>query len=360
MDDAKDNNIKVSRREFFKILGATGIVLTGGLFGLRSLLDEFATKTVLAQKNITNTTVTTANTTLTPPNQEKELYPYLQIEHRSDSPLPSQLPTEERFIIHNDGNVTSWSCHIEVYGGVANDGTPFGSNTPLSQFKILGQKVITLQPGAHIEVSVPTLWNNLGSSIQGVIVIGVCYDPVIDPLEPHDTILIGQNNRKISSFIYLNPIIIPYLDKGYKFKVVPRGEGEVFEQPEFDDSNFSIGDAGFGTARTETECRLNNANHVSTEWPINTDILLRKEFNLPTTEHNLKMGVAIDNDIQVFINGRDISNGLRQHEGCATHDSFTFNAPSEILVEGTNLVAVRGQDRGGLSYLDIQLNYVLE
>jgi len=199
LDGAEDNNIKVSRREFLKILGATGIVLTGGLFGLRSLLDEFATKKVLAQKNLTNTT-------LTPPNQEKEVYPYLQIEHRSDSPIPLQLPNEETFIVHNDGNIISWSCHIDVYGGVTNNGTPLGRDTPLSQFKILGQKVITIQPGAQIEVKVPTLWNNLGSSIQGVTVVGVCYDPVGDPLEPYDTIIIGQNNRKISSFIYLNSI----------------------------------------------------------------------------------------------------------------------------------------------------------
>src|SRR5659263_570677 len=67
-------------------------------------------------------------------------------------------------------------------------------------------------------------------------------------------------------------VIIPYLDTGYKYKVVAFDEGAGFEQPGFEDSGFSVGDASFGTR----SCSLN----AKTYWSPNTDILLRKEFNL--------------------------------------------------------------------------------
>ncbi|MCP3999888.1 MAG: hypothetical protein GY727_03160, partial [Gammaproteobacteria bacterium] len=147
--------------------------------------------------------------------------------------------------------------------------------------------------------------------------------------------------------------IIPYLDTGYNYKVVSFGEDFGFEQPSFDDSEFSLGDGGFGTP--SGFCSLNNSTDVKTTWPLHTDILLRKEFNLPLGASNLKVSVAIDNDVQVFINGIDISGGMNVHEGCPTRDSFVFAAPDGILIEGANLLAVRGRDRGTLSYLDVQV-----
>ncbi len=149
--------------------------------------------------------------------------------------------------------------------------------------------------------------------------------------------------------------IIPYLDTNYKFKVVTSGTLTGFESPTFDDSGFSTGDAGFGTPTGI--CALNNSNDVKTSWALNTDILLRKNFNLPAGAFNLKISVAIDNDIQVFINGVDVSGGLNVHEGCSTRDSFVFTAPDNILNKGGNLLAVRAQDRGVLSYVDVEVEF---
>jgi hypothetical protein len=42
-------------------------------------------------------------------------------------------------------------------------------------------------------------------------------------------------------------------------------------------------------------------------------------------------------------------------EVCATRDSFRFVAPDSLLNAGTNVLAVRGRDRGGESYLDVQV-----
>lgn len=146
--------------------------------------------------------------------------------------------------------------------------------------------------------------------------------------------------------------IIPYLDTNYKFKVVGFGGLQGFELPTFDDSSFSTGDAGFGT---QTGCPLNNSDDAKTPWRLFTDILLRKNFNLPAGATNLRVFVAIDNDIQVFVNGLDISGGFRSHEGCPTRDSFVFTAPDIILNEGENLLSVRARDRGIVNYVDVRV-----
>lgn len=134
-------------------------------------------------------------------------------------------------------------------------------------------------------------------------------------------------------------VILPYRSIGYKYKIVAFGGNAGFEQPNFDDSGFSVGDAGFGTQ--SGFCSVNNPTDAKTIWPLNTDILLRKEFNLPSGTTNLTVGVTIDNDVQVFINGYDISGGLQSHGGCPPEDTFVFNAPDSILKTGSNLVAIR-------------------
>jgi hypothetical protein len=148
-------------------------------------------------------------------------------------------------------------------------------------------------------------------------------------------------------------LVIPYGATDYKYQVVPFDDGLGFEQPGFDDSAFALGDAGFGTPAGG--CELNNPVDVLTPWAGESDILVRKEFELPPRATNVVVNVAIDNDVSVFVNGYEISSGLQMYEGCTTRDRLTFAVPDSILQVGTNLLAVRGRDRGALAYLDVQV-----
>ena len=148
-------------------------------------------------------------------------------------------------------------------------------------------------------------------------------------------------------------IVVPYGASEYKYQVVPVDDGIGFERPDFDDSAFPVGDAGFGSR--EGYCELNNPGDVRTEWPVETDLLVRKTFELPVGTTDVVVYVAVDNDVQVFINGYDISDGLQTHEECPSLDSFTFAVPDSLLQVGTNLLAVRARDRGGLAYLDLEV-----
>ena len=118
--------------------------------------------------------------------------------------------------------------------------------------------------------------------------------------------------------------IVPYLSPGYRYLVVSQGGGPAgFEQPTFNDSSWSIGNAAFGLfgCGSVFGCPLDST--AQTCWPLDTDILLRKTFVLPPTATNVEVAVAIDNDIQVFINGLDIS-GFQQSGGCAFRNQFIF------------------------------------
>lgn len=148
-------------------------------------------------------------------------------------------------------------------------------------------------------------------------------------------------------------VVVPFGASGYQYQVVPTDEGIGFERPDFDDSAFGLGDAGFGTR--EGYCELNNPDDVRTEWPVGTDLLVRKTLDLPAGTTDVVVSVVVDNDAQVFINGQDVSDGLQRHEGCPGSDGFSFAVPDSVLQVGTNLLAVRARDRGSLAFLDLQV-----
>ena len=145
--------------------------------------------------------------------------------------------------------------------------------------------------------------------------------------------------------------VIPYGATAYRFNTygpgaVPPGYG----LETFDDSAFAAGDASFGSGGG---CPLQST--VKTNWPVDSEIVLRRSFDLPPGAFNLRVMVAIDNDVDVFLNGEDISGGLVQHENCPALDEFMFNAPDIILKTQNNVLAVRGVDRGVESCLDLRV-----
>jgi hypothetical protein len=63
--------------------------------------------------------------------------------------------------------------------------------------------------------------------------------------------------------------------------------------------------------------------------------------------------IAIDNDIELFWNGTPI--GSFQHGGCASYGSFEVAVPAALLAAGDNVLAARASDRGGETFLDIEV-----
>jgi hypothetical protein len=143
----------------------------------------------------------------------------------------------------------------------------------------------------------------------------------------------------------------------WKYQVVAHGAGEGFEAVGFDDSVWSTGQAAFGTAtfNGSVYCPLwITTTTVKTSWPINTDILLRKEFSLPAGANNLQVMGDIDNNATVYINGAQIGHVTG---GDCRQNLIDFTAPDSVLQTGSNIIAIRGHDAGAVNFLDVQVTY---
>lgn len=140
--------------------------------------------------------------------------------------------------------------------------------------------------------------------------------------------------------------LVPYLATGYQYLVVSHDALPGFSASTFDDSAFQTGDAAFGTGGF---CPLDST--PKTYWPANSDLLTRRVVNVPAGVTAVNVGVAIDNNVQVYWNGTLI--GANNHDGCAARDSYVYSVPSALLTAGANLLAVRAIDTGGEDYFDV-------
>lgn len=156
---------------------------------------------------------------------------------------------------------------------------------------------------------------------------------------------------------------VPYQEQGYRYLQLGAGDTVPtgFALPSFNPSGWSTGTGAFGGSVSGSCPDL--ASSVHTAWPAASggavQILLRKRFS--GSAQNVQVHVRIDNDVQVFVNGNNITatggtvdaDGFVEHEGCATPIDFTVN--NSILLETGNLVVVRARDRGVASYVDVQV-----
>lgn len=168
-----------------------------------------------------------------------------------------------------------------------------------------------------------------------------------------------------------NTDLIPYQAPGYSYQSGTTGFDTGFEAPSFDASGWPTGPAAFGSSNLGSSCPSLVAS-VGTTWPNNpngsTDMLLRKSFTLPAWwTAGLTVGIAIDNDFQLFVDGVNVtptsnpaydpSSGFVKHEGCATQDSFLVPLTVAVGTQSTqHLLAIRARDRGVAAYVDSRLS----
>ncbi len=121
-------------------------------------------------------------------------------------------------------------------------------------------------------------------------------------------------------------------------------------------TGWAQGTAPFGSV-TAGETSPSGCNDLAaTDGPLNQAILLRRDFFVPAGTSEVSIAMKIDNDIRVFLNGVELTDGPRTHEGCAETNLLTpLTVEGSPLVVGVNQLAVLGVDRGTESYVDVQV-----
>jgi hypothetical protein len=158
---------------------------------------------------------------------------------------------------------------------------------------------------------------------------------------------------------------VPYQELGYRY-LIGESPPAGFQQPNFDASAWFSGQGAFGGGSVSGTCP-SLVSTIHTSWPAAgeedaTEILLRKRFS--GSAQDVQILVPVDNDVQVFVNGVDITStggtvgedGFLPHENCADPAyPFVFSVQNSSLLAGGNLVVVRARDRGGVSYVDVKV-----
>lgn len=148
-------------------------------------------------------------------------------------------------------------------------------------------------------------------------------------------------------------VVIPAYGGSFPYKTYALNAAPTnFWQFAFDDADFQQGNAPFGSGG---DCSIQLI--VETHWPSPSDIVLRKHIQLTDTSLPLRILVAIDNALWVFLNENDVSGGLQPHEDCADTNHLEFVIPTSAMRLGDNLLAVLGRDRHVEAALDIELAY---
>lgn len=173
--------------------------------------------------------------------------------------------------------------------------------------------------------------------------------------------------------------------------------GSTWHTPAFPATAWLTGAAPFGSSPS-AGCTVFNTNPpaVTNSWPAavsgtiadsgsGSSILLRNTFTA-TAGSSLVVEVAIDNDLQVFIDGRNVTNGsgvvftantntdpgvagfwnnpsyvngFRAHGGCAQRGDGAFSIPASFLsADGIHTIAVYARDYGGAAYVDVKVTVV--
>jgi hypothetical protein len=121
---------------------------------------------------------------------------------------------------------------------------------------------------------------------------------------------------------------------------------DAWHQKDFDDSTWTKGKGGFGTAETPGAV-------VGTEWRT-SDIWLRREFNLPAAQStkNLYLKIHHDDDVEVYLDGKLI---FAKPGWTTNYTLMHWPAGLGDIAKGPHTLAVYcHQNRGG-QFIDVGL-----
>jgi hypothetical protein len=133
-------------------------------------------------------------------------------------------------------------------------------------------------------------------------------------------------------------------------QVAPGADAPLFYEQGFDDSAWPTGQEGFGTS---TGCSFNNPANVKTPWAVNTDMLVRHWVHIPRDAQQVHIEGTIDNDARVYFNGHLVQTAV---SGFCKTGAINVIVPDRYL-GCCNLLAIRGHDYGGSTYLNVRVTY---
>jgi hypothetical protein len=230
--------------------------------------------------------------------------------------------------------------------------------------------VVPSEGPGEIEPAVVTT-DNFGVAATESWVLGPGTNTVVaTPQEPVDIIdetetPVTEINFDPTSITFTAEGVLPppeFGDEDWSYQIVsglPEDtDWTTFEWP-VTEEGWSQGTAPFGSLNPD--CDLS----PQTEWPVTQVILLRRDFFVPEGTSSATLSFLVDNDIRLFLNGVELTDGALQHEGCGNVEPLdpivvVAGEGSPLVVGGVNQLAVLAIDEGVESYVDVQVTLTAE
>ncbi len=252
-----------------------------------------------------------------------------------------RAPLNHRPVVSAGSNRTlPLSYQLALQGTVTDDGLPAGGMLATTWTQVSG-------PGqaAFTDASSPA--SKVGFPTAGTYVFQLAATDSELSAASSVTFTVLPDDQAVPPTVVISPYRATWRYAIYPYGQVPDNVGS----PDFDDSGYQTAPGSFGSGGG---CPV-QAN-TQTAWPNSTEIVLRRVVDLPASITNVRVSGTVDNDIAVYINGVDMSNGFIGHENCAQLDDTRINiVATTVLKPGPNLFVLRGRDRGGESFIDAQL-----
>jgi hypothetical protein len=176
----------------------------------------------------------------------------------------------------------------------------------------------------------------------------------VNGLMTYDRAMVKYDSDRLATLhqkLYLPPpivtrrIILATSEKEARaWRFTTKEPGSNWQSPDFDDSPWSEGPAGFG--RKDTPGAI-----VNTPWESN-DIWLRCTFDVPVADfHGLRLRMHHDEDAEVYLNGKRIA----AVTGYTTrYDEFVLDeSVAQLIRSGSNTLAVHCKQTQGGQYIDV-------
>ena len=131
-----------------------------------------------------------------------------------------------------------------------------------------------------------------------------------------------------------------------------------WEKPDFNDSNWKNGKAGFGNAIIK---RDNSLAQVNTVWDTK-NIWIRREFNWdfdPDGAAAVALRIFFDENPVIYLNGVEIARFSGWNTNYASEE-IDITLFKKALKKGKNVLAVSASNESGGAYIDLALELMEE
>jgi beta-galactosidase/beta-glucuronidase len=211
------------------------------------------------------------------------------------------------------------------------------------------QKMRPMTGGAGLAAAIYTQTTDVEIEVNGLLT----YDREVMKM---DRKVIAAANRRMYLPAPPPPIIRTLSpaaqDKGVDWHYTTNAPVETWFQPDFDDTGWAKGAAGFGEPTTP------NA-HVRTPWKTK-EIWLRRAFEAPSDfkPHGLNLLLHHDEDAEIYLNGKRIAAFKRY---TSAYETIPLeNEARDALRPGRNVLAVHCRQTTGGQYIDVGILDVIE